>query len=35
MNARIDDLRSRLLKILEHELEQFTRTVADSEQHGQ
>jgi hypothetical protein len=34
MNSRIDDLRTRLLAILEHELSQFTRALTDKEQHG-
>jgi hypothetical protein len=35
MNSRIDDLRGRLLTILETEIEQFTRALTDKEQHGQ
>ena len=35
LNARIDDLRSRLLAVLENELEQFTRTLTDHDSHGQ
>jgi hypothetical protein len=34
MNSRIDDLRTRLLAILEHELTQFTRALTDEEQDG-
>jgi len=34
MNSRIDDLRSRLLAILEQELAEFTRVLTDKEQHG-
>jgi hypothetical protein len=34
MNSRIDDLRSRLLTMLETEIEQFTRALTDKEQHG-
>jgi hypothetical protein len=34
MNSRIDDLRTRLLAILETEIEQFTRALTDKEQHG-
>jgi hypothetical protein len=35
MNDRIEDLRARLLAILEHELTQFTRALTDEDQHGQ
>ena len=35
LNARIDDLRSRLLAVLENELDQFTRTLTDLDSHGQ
>jgi len=35
LNARIDDLRSKLLAVLENELEQFTRTLTDLDSHGQ
>ena len=35
LNTRIDDLRSRLLAVLENELEQFTRTLTDLDSHGQ
>jgi hypothetical protein len=34
MNSRMDDLRGRLLTILETEIEQFTRALTDKEQHG-
>jgi len=34
MNSRIDDLRTRLLAVLEHEVTQFTRALTDTEQHG-
>ena len=34
MNNRIDELRTRLLAILEHELSQLTRVLTDKEQHG-
>jgi hypothetical protein len=35
LNSRVDELRSRLLAVLENELEQFTRTLTDPESHGQ
>jgi hypothetical protein len=35
MNSRVDVLRSRLLAILENELNQFTRALTDKDQHGQ
>jgi hypothetical protein len=35
LNARIDDLRSKLLAMLENELEQFTRTFTDPDSDGQ
>jgi hypothetical protein len=34
INSRIDDLRTRLLAVLEHELTQFTRALTDEEQDG-
>jgi hypothetical protein len=35
MNSRIDDLRTRLLAVLETELTRFTRALTDEEQDGQ
>ncbi len=34
INSRIDDLRTRLLAVLEQELTQFTRALTDEEQDG-
>jgi len=34
INSRIDDLRTRLLEVLEQELTQFTRSLTDEEQDG-
>ncbi len=34
INSRIDDLRTRLLAVLENELTQFTRALTDEEQDG-
>jgi hypothetical protein len=34
INSRIDDLRTRLLTVLEHEITQFTRALTDEEQDG-
>ncbi len=33
MHARIEDLRSRLLAVLEQEIEEFTRQLTDADEH--